>query len=185
MSNLKWRSSKFLPVVLFLGFAAMVWLGLSKDPRLLPPVNIGRAVPEFALQSLSGLNLPGITTADLKQGKITLVNIWASWCIPCREEQPLLLALSKRGDVQVVGINNKDDQEKARDFLGLMGNPFSKIGVDSNGRATIDFGSYGVPESFLVDGNGIIRFKIIGGLTAQSLNIDLPREIAKAAQPFN
>lgn len=152
---------------------------------MLPPVNIGKSVPAFMLAPLPGLNLPGLNSGDLKMGQVTLVNIWASWCVPCREEQPLLLALSKRSDIQLVGINNKDDPEKARDFLGLMGNPFRAIGVDPYGRTTIDFGSYGVPESFLVDGKGIIRFKIIGGLTAQSINVDLPREIAHAAQALN
>jgi cytochrome c biogenesis protein CcmG, thiol:disulfide interchange protein DsbE len=177
--------TKFIPVIVFVGFAAMVWLGLARDPRLIPPVTIGKPIPDFKLEALPGVGVKGLNSADLKGGKVTLINIWASWCIPCREEQPLLLELAKRGDVELVGINNKDETDKARDFLGLMGNPFSAIGADPKGRTTIDFGTYGVPESFLVDGKGIIRFKIIGGLNAQSLNVDLPREIAKAAASSN
>ncbi len=177
------RFGKIFPVLVFLAFTAFIWRGLSNDPRMIPSVLVGKPIPNFNLAPLAGLETPGLTSADLKKGKITLVNIWASWCIPCREEQPLLLKLAQRSDIQVVGINNKDDTAKARNFLNMMGNPFSAIGVDPSGRATIDFGTYGVPETFLVDGQGIIRFKIIGGITAQNLNVDLPREISKALTP--
>jgi cytochrome c biogenesis protein CcmG, thiol:disulfide interchange protein DsbE len=185
MSALSGRTGKIIPVVLFLIFAGFVWRGLSNDPRFIPSVLIGKAIPEFNLEALPDTKIPGLASADLKQGKITLVNIWASWCIPCREEQPLLLELAKRTDVQLVGINNKDDIANARDFLGTMGNPFAAIGADPQGRTTIDFGTYGVPETFLVDGQGIIRFKIIGGITPQNLNVDLPREISKAQKPLS
>ena len=183
MTGLSGRLGKIIPVVVFVIFCGFVWRGLSNDPRLIPSVLIGKSVPEFSLAALPDLNVPGLSSADLKNGKITVINIWASWCIPCREEQPLLLELAKRTDIQLVGINNKDEPANARNFLGTMGNPFSAIGADPQGRATIDFGTYGVPETFLVDGAGIIRFKIIGGITAQNINVDLPREIAKALKP--
>ncbi len=176
------RGTQLIPILLFLVFAAVVWQGLTRDPRFVPSVLVGKPVPDFNLAAIPQLNLPGLSSADLKKGKVTLVNIWASWCVPCREEQPLLLEIAKRGDVQIVGINTKDEAANARNFLGTMGNPFSAVGSDPSGRTTIDFGIYGVPESFLVDGNGIIRYKIIGGLTPQTLNVDLPREIANAAR---
>jgi cytochrome c biogenesis protein CcmG, thiol:disulfide interchange protein DsbE len=179
------RIGKTVPVLMFVVFAGFVWRGLNNDPRMIPPVLVGKPVPDFNLPALPDLNVQSLASSDLKKGKVTLVNIWASWCIPCRSEQPLLLELAGRKDIQVVGINNKDQAENARNFLVTMGNPFSAIGVDRSGRTTMDFGTYGVPETFLVDGRGIIRFKIIGGITAQNLNVDLPREIAKAQMPLN
>jgi cytochrome c biogenesis protein CcmG, thiol:disulfide interchange protein DsbE len=170
-----------LPVVLFFATAVVLYIGLAGDPKRIPSVLIGKSVPEFNLAAIPSLASPGLSSVDLKKGKVTLVNVWASWCIPCREEQPVLIELAKRTDLQIVGINNKDDPENARNFLGTMGNPFVAIGADPQGRTTIDFGTYGVPESFLVDGKGVIRYKIIGGITAQNFNVDLPREIAKAA----
>jgi cytochrome c biogenesis protein CcmG, thiol:disulfide interchange protein DsbE len=178
------RTAKLVPVLLFFTVAIFLYFGLAGDPKRIPSVLIGKPIPEFNLAAIPGLNVPGLASADLKQGQVNLVNIWASWCVPCREEQPLLLELAKRTDLRIVGINNKDDPENARTFLGTLGNPFAAIGADPAGRTTIDFGAYGVPESFLVDGNGIIRFKIIGGITPQMLNNELPIQIAKAAKPL-
>jgi cytochrome c biogenesis protein CcmG, thiol:disulfide interchange protein DsbE len=183
--NARFRLGKLVPVAFFLVFAATIWLGLSRNPSLIPSVLIGKPVPQFELVAIPEIDLPGLSTHDLKNGKVTLVNIWASWCAPCREEQPLLLELAKRTDLQLVGINNKDESQNAKAFLVTMGNPYVAIGADPTGRATIDFGSYGVPESFLVDGNGIIRFKIIGGITPEMLKNKLPQEIARAAKPSN
>jgi cytochrome c biogenesis protein CcmG, thiol:disulfide interchange protein DsbE len=171
------------PAIIFLVIALALWVGLYRNPALIPSVMINKPVPQFDLPAIANVGVPGLSSADLQQGHVTLVNVWASWCIPCREEQPVLLELAKRQDLKLVGINNKDDPAKARAFLGETGNPFSAIGSGLAGRATIDFGSYGVPESFLIDGKGIIRYKIIGGITARNLNVDLPREIAKAATP--
>jgi len=168
---------KFVPLILFLGLVIAFGFGLMRNPALIPSVLLNKPVPEFTLPALENLNRPALSSYDLKNGKISIVNIWASWCVPCRQEQPLLLELAKRVDVQVVGINNKDDPENARNFLANNGNPFSAIGSDLNGRVTIDFGAYGVPETFIVDGKGVIRFKVIGGLTADYINRELPQQI--------
>lgn len=173
------RFMKIIPVLLFCVIAVVLWVGLGGDPKRIPSVLVGKPAPEFNLAAIKDLNVQGLTTADLK-GHVTLVNIWASWCVPCREEQPLLLALAKRTDMRVVGVNNKDDPANAREFLNTMGNPFVAIGADPTGRTTIDFGTYGVPESFLIDAQGIIRFKVIGGLTAEMVNDELPKQIEQA-----
>lgn len=164
-----------LPIVVFAALAVLFVIGLSRDdPSRVPSVLIGKPVPEFDLPPLEGMRrqgqqLPGLNSADLKQGEVTLVNIWASWCAPCREEHPQLMALSEIPGVRLVGINYKDDPENARRFLGALGLPFSAIGVDSKGRTFVDWGAYGVPETFLVDGKGIIRYKYIGPISAQGL----------------
>ena len=136
------------------------------------------------LSAVEQLNIPGLSQADLKNGKISVVNIFASWCVPCREEQPLLMALSQRSDIQLVGINNKDAAADVRNFLGTYGNPFTAIGADTSGRATINWGSYGVPETFIVDGNGVIRYKVIGGLAPSIADGSFVAEIQKAALPL-
>ena len=178
------RALALLPVLIFVGLAAALWMGLSHDPKYIPSVLVGKPAPAFDLPAVKTLNVPGLATADLKKGSVSIVNIWASWCIPCRQEQPILLELSKRKDISVFGINNKDDPENAAKFLETMGNPFAAIGADPQGRATIDWGAYGVPETFIVDGNGIIRYKVIGGLTPDMLLNLLPSEIAKAQKPL-
>lgn len=180
-SSARWA---FLPALFFFALALVFWRGLFGDPSLVPSALIGKPAPEFKLPAIEGLNLPGLSRSDLGQGKVTIVNVWASWCAPCRLEHPVLLELSKRGDVELVGIDNKDDPENARRFLGTLGNPYAAIGADGDGRATIDWGTYGVPESFIVDGQGIIRFKLIGGLTADLLNSGFTAEIEKAKQPL-
>jgi cytochrome c biogenesis protein CcmG, thiol:disulfide interchange protein DsbE len=174
--------SRIAPLIIFIAIAIAMWLGLDRNPSLIPSVMINKPVPPFNLPAITEVSVPGLASSDFAQGQVTLVNIWGSWCVPCREEQPILLELAKRKDVRIVGIDNKDEPANAKAFLDSMGNPFSAIGSDMNGRVTIDFGTYGVPETFLVDGKGIIRYKIIGGITAENLNIDLPREITKAIQ---
>jgi cytochrome c biogenesis protein CcmG/thiol:disulfide interchange protein DsbE len=174
----------FVPVILFGALALLFWRGLFGDPSVVPSVLIGKPAPEFKLPAIEGLNLPGLSRSDLANGKVNIVNVWASWCAPCREEHPILLELAKRTDIQLVGIDNKDDPENARRFLGTLGNPYAAIGSDSDGRATIDWGTYGVPETFIVDGQGIIRFKLIGGLTADLLKSGFAAEIEKAKTPL-
>jgi cytochrome c biogenesis protein CcmG, thiol:disulfide interchange protein DsbE len=169
-----------LPVIAFAGVAAVFWRGLSGDPSRLPSTLIGRPAPQFTLPAIEGLNLPALSSADLAQGKVTIVNIFASWCGPCREEHPLLMELSKRDDIVLAGINNKDASVDAVRFLNTLGNPYDRVGADLAGRTTIDWGGYGVPETFIVDGKGLIRFKIIGALTETSVVEKLIPEIEKA-----
>jgi cytochrome c biogenesis protein CcmG, thiol:disulfide interchange protein DsbE len=173
-----------IPIMVFLGLAFLLFKGLYGDPKLIPSVLIGKPVPVFDLPAVSGIGVPGLKSDDLKQGQVTIVNIWASWCVPCRAENPVLMALSKRNDIRLVGINNKDDSENAKRFMATYGNPFVAIGADLSGRTTIEWGAYGVPETFVVDGKGIIRAKIIGGINPDMLNVYLPAEIAKAAKPL-
>ncbi len=158
-----------LPVAVFALLAVIFYRGLSGNPADVPSVLINKPVPAFTLSPIAGLDLPGLADGDLKKGEVTLVNVWASWCVPCREEHPLLMELASRGDLRVVGINYKDDPENARRFLVTLGIPFTAVGADPNGRAAVDWGVYGVPESFLVDGEGTIRMKWIGPLTREAL----------------
>jgi cytochrome c biogenesis protein CcmG/thiol:disulfide interchange protein DsbE len=167
-----------LPIVVFAGLAVLFVVGLGRDdPSRVPSVLIGKPAPEFDLPPLEGLTrqgspVPGFATADL-QGQVTLVNIWASWCGPCRDEHPHLMALSEMDGVRLVGINYKDEPENARRFLGALGLPYAAVGVDRSGRTFVDWGAYGVPETFLVDGQGIIRYKYIGPITPQALTESL------------
>ena len=172
-----------LPIVIFTGLVLVFLKGLSGDPSNLPSALIGKPAPEFALPAIEGSNIPGFTSADLKSGTVSIVNIWASWCGPCRLEHPVLLELSKRADIRLYGINNKDNAENARRFLGTLGQPYAAIGADSDGRTTIDWGSYGVPETFIVDGKGIIRFKWIGPISPEIMTKVFTGEIEKAKLP--
>jgi cytochrome c biogenesis protein CcmG/thiol:disulfide interchange protein DsbE len=173
-----------LPIVIFAGLALVLWKGLSGDPSNLPSALIGKPAPDFSLPAIENANISGFTSADLKVGGVSVVNIWASWCGPCRLEHPLLMELSKRTDIRLYGINNKDKAENARRFLGTLGQPFAAIGADTNGRTTIDWGSYGVPETFIVDGKGLIRFKWIGPLSAEIMAGTFAIEIEKAKLPL-
>jgi cytochrome c biogenesis protein CcmG, thiol:disulfide interchange protein DsbE len=178
------RIATLLPVLIFAGLAFLLWQGLSGDPSNLPSTLINKPVPDFELPAVAGLNVPALSDDDLRKGQVTIVNIWASWCGPCRLEHPLLMELAQRKDVVLVGINNKDDPANAVRFLGALGQPFAAIGSDSTGRITIDWGGYGVPETFIVDGTGIIRYKHVGPLSAELLNGRFADEIKKAALPL-
>jgi cytochrome c biogenesis protein CcmG/thiol:disulfide interchange protein DsbE len=164
-----------LPVLIFTALALLFLFRLfTGDPSKVPSALIGRPVPTFALAPLealkdaSGQPIPGLAAADLK-GRTTIVNVWASWCGPCRQEHPILMDLAKDPSVRVVGINYKDNPENARRFLGALGNPFAAVGVDPNGRTAIEWGVYGVPETFVVAPDGTIRHKHIGPLTPETL----------------
>jgi cytochrome c biogenesis protein CcmG/thiol:disulfide interchange protein DsbE len=177
-----------LPALIFGALALLFLIRLySGDPSRIPSALIGRPVPSFALEPLPGLAadgkaLPGLSDADLKAGAVTVVNVWASWCAPCRQEHPSLMELAKDPSVRVVGINYKDNPENARRFLGALGNPFAAVGVDPNGRAAIEWGVYGVPESFVVGPDGTIRYKQIGPLTPDQL-ARFRQELSKARTP--
>jgi cytochrome c biogenesis protein CcmG/thiol:disulfide interchange protein DsbE len=165
-----------LPLAAFVVLAGIFYTRLfSGDPSRVPSALIGKPVPEFSLPPLQGLkrgtqDVPGLSSAALRTGTPTLVNIWASWCGPCRIEHPYLMALSTRGGVRVVGINYKDVPENARRFLGVHGSPFKAVGVDRNGTTALDWGVYGVPETFLVDGRGQIVLKHVGPLSPAAIN---------------
>lgn len=168
----RFRLWLLLPLVLFIAVSAMFYERLSGggDPSAVPSPLLDKPVPQFVLGPVEGLRngegpVPGLASKDLV-GAVSLVNVWASWCGPCRVEHPLLMALAERGDVRMFGINYKDDPANARRFLGSLGNPFEAVGGDANGRASVDWGVYGVPETFLVDASGCIVFKHVGPLSA-------------------
>jgi len=174
-----------LPLVFFIGLAALFYIGLgSGDPSKLPSALIGKPVPATELPPIPGLArngqpVPGIN-ADTFKGKVTLLNVWASWCVPCHEEAPLLDRLSKDGRFQLVGINYKDAADNARRFLNRYGNPFAASGQDASGRASIDWGVYGVPETFVITRDGRIAYKLVGPITEANLKSALMPAIEKA-----
>ena len=173
-----------IPIVVFAGLAALFWKGLSGEPSKIPSALIGKPVPEFTLQPVPGLPAPGFASGDLAKGKVSVVNVWASWCAPCRIEHPLLSELAKRTDITLLGINYKDEPENAVRFLSTLGQPFAAVGMDRSGRTAVDFGVYGVPETFVVDGEGMIRYKHIGPLTPEAIIGSLSDEIEKAKTPL-
>jgi len=174
-----------IPLVAFLALAALFMLRLGAgDPSRIPSALIGHPAPATTLPPLPGLErdgkpVPGLDSAELK-GEVTVLNVWASWCVPCRDEAPLLLALAADRRIRIVGINYKDQPDNARRFLGRYGNPFVANGTDANGRAAIEWGVYGVPETFVVGRNGRIAYKLIGPITADNLDQALKPAIDKA-----
>ncbi len=169
-----------VPLVLFGGLALLFAVQLGHDPKIVPSALIDREVPEFELPPLKD-GKGGLSTADLR-GQVALVNVFASWCIPCRAEHPILMELSKREDVAIFGINYKNRPEEAKAWLAELGDPYDRIGVDRSGRASIDWGVYGVPETFVVDRNGRIRYKVVGPMTPKELNgtvLPLIQELAQ------
>lgn len=169
----------FVPLIVFLGLTVLFFVGLSGNPQRIPSALIGKPAPTFALPALDGIDKPGLSNADFK-GAVTVVNVFASWCIPCHEEHPVLMEMAKDTRFQLVGINNKDQADNARRFLGRNGNPYGRVGVDSAGRASIDWGVYGVPETFIVGRDGTIAYKHIGPITPQNLASRVMPEIEKA-----
>ena len=174
-----------LPLIAFAGLAALFWLRLGNgDPSRIPSALIGHPAPQTSLPPLTGLlsdgtQVPGLDPAIFK-GKVSVVNVWAAWCVPCHDEAPLLTELAKDTRLQLVGINYKDAPDNARRFLGRYGNPFGAVGVDANGRAAIEWGVYGVPETFVVGRDAHIAYKLIGPITPENLEAELKPEIEKA-----
>jgi cytochrome c biogenesis protein CcmG, thiol:disulfide interchange protein DsbE len=174
-----------LPLVGFLALAVLFWFRLGDgDPSKIPSALIGRAAPQTALPPLEGLvnsagPVPGLDPGMFK-GKVSIVNVWASWCVPCHDEAPLLTALGQDKRLQLVGINYKDSPDNARRFLGRYGNPFGIVGVDGNGRAAIEWGVYGVPETFIVGRTGTIVYKLVGPVNPDNIDSVLKPEIEKA-----
>jgi len=174
-----------LPLVGFLALAALFYVGLGAgDPSRLPSALIGKPVPPTELPPVPGLEVngkavPGLSNATFA-GSVSLVNVWASWCVPCHDEAPLLEALGKDKRIKLLGINYKDAPDNARRFLNRYGNPFVATGRDENGRTSIDWGVYGVPETFLIGRDGRIAYKLIGPITAENLKVTLMPQIEKA-----
>jgi cytochrome c biogenesis protein CcmG/thiol:disulfide interchange protein DsbE len=174
-----------LPLAAFIGLAALFYVGLREgDPSRLPSALIGKPVPKTELPPLAGVThdgkpVPGLNT-DTFKGDVTLLNVWASWCVPCHDEVPLLAALSKDSRIRLVSINYKDTEENARRFLNRYGNPFAATGRDESGRASIEWGVYGVPETYLIGRDGRIAYKLVGPITADNLARALEPEIRKA-----
>ncbi len=176
-----------LPLAIFAILAIILYFRLfGSDPSQIPSALINKQAPEFSLPAISGLvgpdnsAVPGFSSADLAGGEVSIVNVWASWCVPCRDEHPLLTSLGQDFGITIYGINYKDSPENARQFLTQLGNPYRAIGTDRDGRASIDWGLYGVPESFIVTGDGVIAYKHVGPLTADIINSIILPEIEKA-----
>lgn len=165
-----------LPPALFAGLAAMFWFGMDRDDTL-PSTLLGREAPAVVLAPLA--DLPGFDDDTLRQPGVKLVNYWASWCAPCRAEHPMLEKLAGEG-IPIFGVNYKDDPEKARAFLEELGNPYRATGADRNGRMAIDWGVYGVPETYVIDGAGRIVLRFAGPITEQELQRTLRPAMRKA-----
>jgi len=172
----RFRFGRMLILLPFGALLVLLYAGLQNgDPSRLPSVLKNKPLPEFTLEALvlPDMNatdgVPGLSPADFRTGQPVLLNIWASWCAPCREEHPLLMQLQQEG-IAVYGLNYKDDPQAARRFLGQFGNPYDRIGVDPTGRAAIDLGVYGVPETFVVNGRGEIIYRHVGPLEISAFN---------------
>ena len=174
-----------LPLVVFVGLAALFYVGLHEgDPSRLPSALIGQPIPPTDLPPVPGLEtngkaVPGLNNATFA-GAVSVVNVWASWCVPCHDEVPFLDALGKDERIKLVGINYKDAPDNARRFLNRYGNPFAATGQDESGRTSIDWGVYGVPETFVVGRDSRIRYKLVGPITADNLKSALMPQIEKA-----
>lgn len=175
-----------LPLLVFGGFAAIAAKMLYEqdvnglDVSAIPSALIGTKAPALALPPLEGSNVPALTDAAIT-GKLTLVNVFASWCVPCRQEHPMLKELSKDKRLNIVGINYKDKADNAVRFLGELGNPYAAIGIDPNGRAAIDWGVYGIPETYLVGPDGTILYKKVGPIDVTTYERELIPAIESAA----
>ena len=179
------RMIVLIPLLGFLGLAALFMIRLSAgDPSQIPSALIGRPAPATSLPPVAGLArdgtpVPGLDPAAF-QGTVSVLNVWASWCVPCHDEAPLLVQLAQDKRIRVVGINYKDQAENARRFLGRYGDPYAANGADENGRAAIEWGVYGVPETFVVGRDAHIAYKLIGPITPENLDAVLKPEIEKA-----
>jgi cytochrome c biogenesis protein CcmG, thiol:disulfide interchange protein DsbE len=181
------RRNRLVPLLPLIGFLALAALFLvrlgSGDPDRIPSALIGRPAPMTSLPPVPGLErdgkpLPGLDPAEF-QGHVSLVNVWASWCVPCHDEVPFLQQLAQDPRIRLVGINYKDQPDNARRFLNRYGNPFAAAGADENGRAAIEWGVYGVPETFLVGRDGRIAYKLVGPINAENFERVLLPELQK------
>lgn len=168
-----------LPLVVLVGLVAVFALNIDRDPSLVRSVLIDKPAPQFALAAVAGTGREGFDTAALT-GEVTVVNVFASWCIPCRDEHPLLTRLKAEAGVRIYGINQRDQADNAAKFLAELGNPYDRIGADTDNRVSIDWGVYGVPETFVVNAKGIITYKHVGPISPESLEKDVLPAIERA-----
>ena len=166
-----------LPLAIFLVMAVFLGVGLTRDPRKLPSTMIDKAAPQFTLKQVSALD-KNFSPADMK-GQVWMLNVWASWCTACRVEHPLLVEISNSKIVPLIGLDYKDKPEDALKFLAQQGNPYQLSALDLEGRVGIDYGVYGVPETFIIDKNGRIRHKHVGPITPESLQKEILPIIAE------
>ena len=158
----------FAPLVVAVAIGGAFYWGMKTGTDTLPSALIGRPVPAFTLPPIDGRQ-DGLATADLK-GQVSLVNVWASWCVPCRAENPVLVSLARRGAVPIFGLNYKDTAKDALAFLAELGDPFARIGADTSGRVAIDWGIYGVPETYVIGADGTIAFRQVGPIDQKTLD---------------
>lgn len=159
-----------LPGLVFLVMAIYFAIGLTKDPNILPSALIDKAVPEFTLPPIEGSSGKGFSSDDLKNGGVSVMNVFASWCIPCRAEHAFITKLAEMKIARVYGLNYKNDAKDALAWLKELGDPYAAIGADTKGRVGIDWGVYGVPETFIIDGQGKIRYKHVGPINQKALD---------------
>ncbi len=162
-----------VPPVIFAGIAGLFYFGMNRDnPDALPSTMVGRAAPALTIEALG--DLPLATEEMLRADGVKLVNFWASWCVPCRAEHPQLEVMADSG-ITIIGVNYKDQPDNALGFLEELGNPYAAVGADTTGRTGINWGAYGVPETFVIDGNGIVAYRHPGPITQDILqDIILP-----------
>ena len=177
---------KLIPLIplVVAGFIIIIFAGVllsGRDSQTLPSTLLNQPAPEFSAPVLEGSELPALQTADFTTGQtpITLLNVWASWCTPCIAEHPYITELGGQEGVTLVGLNYKDKPDAALKFLNKYGNPYEKIGIDPHGAVAIDFGVYGVPETYVIDAQGTIRFKVVGPVTPEIITRDLEPIFAK------
>lgn len=178
-SGVRW--SRYVPLAVFAVLAVFFAIGLTMNPRIIPSPLVGKAVPEFDLPAVKGRKL-GLSAANLR-GEVSIVNVFASWCLACRDEHPLLMQLAASRVVPIHGLNYKDKPDDAAKWLDDLGDPYTRTGADISGQVGIEWGVYGVPETFVIDRNGHIAYKHIGPVTAQSLNeklLPLIRQLQQA-----
>jgi cytochrome c biogenesis protein CcmG, thiol:disulfide interchange protein DsbE len=176
------KSLRFLiPLALFVVLAGFLAAGLNLKPREVPSPLIGKPAPAFALPRLD--DPARVLTRDELLGRTYVLNVWASWCAPCRAEHPLIVAFAKRSEVPVYGLNYKDKPAAAQGWLQQLGNPYVATLVDADGRTGIDFGVYGVPETFVVDAKGVVRYKHIGPLTEEAIRTRLEPLLKELSEP--
>ena len=175
------RLKFFIPLAAFVALVIALAVGLKLNPNEIPSALIGDPIPEFSLPGIPG-HEDGLSTADFREGEVFLVNVFASWCIPCRQEHPIFMELARTGDVQIYGINQRDKVENAVQWLATFGDPYARVGSDINGRASIDWGVYGVPETFIVDGRGRIIYKHISVVTREILEKEILPRIERARE---